>query len=111
VLASIDAALALGYRPVKVNVVVMRGVNDDEVPAFVELTRRRPINVRFIEFMPFDDNSWGQGSKLVGYREMVGAWLAGWLHGWLHAALPGPPAPRPPGPPGPVQGLRGPARG
>ncbi len=80
VLAAIDSALALGYRPVKVNVVVQRGVNDDEVPAFVELTRSRPVNVRFIEFMPFDDNAWGRGSKMVGYREMVRGWrgLAGW---------------------------------
>ncbi len=73
VLAAIDTALRLGYNPVKVNVVVMRGVNDDEVPAFVELTRHAPVNVRFIEFMPFDDNAWGSGSKMVGYREMVAA--------------------------------------
>lgn len=45
VLASIHQAADLGFDPVKVNVVVMRGVNDDEVADFVELTRERPINV------------------------------------------------------------------
>jgi GTP 3',8-cyclase len=54
---------------VQVNVVVMRGVNDDEVGDFVELTRDRPINVRFIEYMPFDGNVWSD-------RKMVGAALA-----------------------------------
>ena len=42
----------------------MRGVNDDEIPAFLELTRERPINVRFIEYMPFDGNVWSD-SKMV----------------------------------------------
>ena len=48
----------------QVNVVLMRGVNDDEIPAFLELTRERPINVRFIEYMPFDGNVWSD-SKMV----------------------------------------------
>lgn len=38
--------------------VVMRGQNDDEVLDFVELTRKNPVNVRFIEYMPFDGNRW-----------------------------------------------------
>lgn len=42
------------FRSVKVNVVAMRGFNDDELPAFVELTREQAITVRFIELMPFD---------------------------------------------------------
>jgi cyclic pyranopterin phosphate synthase len=50
-LAGIDAALAAGLRT-KINVVVMRGVNDDEVGDFVQLARRRPLAVRFIEYMP-----------------------------------------------------------
>lgn len=57
VLASIHDAVALGFQ-VKVNVVLMRGVNDDELVPFVELARTLPINVRFIEYMPFDDNAW-----------------------------------------------------
>lgn len=47
----------------------MRGFNDDEICDFVELTRNRPINVRFIEFMPFDGNVWNV-KKLVSYIEI-----------------------------------------
>lgn len=46
------AAEAAGLAPVKVNVVVMRGINDDEVEAFAALTRDHPWHVRFIELMP-----------------------------------------------------------
>ncbi|XP_071722112.1 GTP 3',8-cyclase, mitochondrial-like isoform X2 [Rutidosis leptorrhynchoides] len=67
---SIDTALELGYNPVKVNCVVMRGFNDDEICDFVELTRDKPINIRFIEFMPFDGNVWNS-KKLVSYSEML----------------------------------------
>ncbi|KAH6789677.1 cofactor of nitrate reductase and xanthine dehydrogenase 2 [Perilla frutescens var. frutescens] len=70
VMKSIDAAIELGYNPVKVNCVVMRGFNDDEICDFVELTREKPINVRFIEFMPFDGNVWNS-KKLVSYSEML----------------------------------------
>ncbi len=38
----------------QVNCVVMRGVNDDELCDFVEMTRARPLDIRFIEYMPFD---------------------------------------------------------
>ncbi|XP_013141655.1 PREDICTED: cyclic pyranopterin monophosphate synthase, mitochondrial isoform X2 [Papilio polytes] len=58
VLAGIDLALQLGYRPVKVNTVLMRGFNDDEICDFVEFTRDREVEVRFIEFMPFSGNRW-----------------------------------------------------
>lgn len=50
----------------------MRGVNDDELPDFVALTRDRPLNVRFIEYMPFDGNRWS-GARLVPYAEMLAA--------------------------------------
>ncbi|CAL5184791.1 unnamed protein product [Lathyrus oleraceus] len=70
VMDSINAAVDLGYDPVKVNCVVMRGFNDDEICDFVELTREKPINVRFIEFMPFDGNVWNV-KKLVPYSEML----------------------------------------
>jgi cyclic pyranopterin phosphate synthase len=68
VLRSIKAACALGFDPVKVNVVLMRGVNDDEILDFVEMTRHDPINVRFIEYMPFDGNKW-ETKKVVSYAE------------------------------------------
>lgn len=54
----------------QVNCVLMRGFNEDEICDFVELTREKPINVRFIEFMPFDGNVWNV-KKLVPYSEML----------------------------------------
>ncbi|KAH9613304.1 hypothetical protein KSS87_012387 [Heliosperma pusillum] len=70
VMDSINAAVDLGYNPVKVNCVVMRGFNEEEMCDFVELTRDKPINIRFIEFMPFDGNVWNV-KKLVPYSEML----------------------------------------
>ncbi|XP_007014070.2 PREDICTED: cyclic pyranopterin monophosphate synthase, mitochondrial [Theobroma cacao] len=70
VMDSINAAIDFGYNPVKVNCVVMRGFNDDEMCDFVNLTRDKPINIRFIEFMPFDGNVWNV-KKLVPYSEML----------------------------------------
>ena len=54
---AIDLALEAGVRT-KVNCVVMKGVNDDELVDFVSLTQNLPIEVRFIEFMPFAGNMW-----------------------------------------------------
>lgn len=68
--ANILLALQRGLR-VKVNVVVMRGVNDDEILRFVELTRDHDIHVRFIEFMPFAGNHWGR-EQVYTYAEMLG---------------------------------------
>lgn len=51
-LAGLEAALEAGFRQVKVNVVLIGGFNDDEIPALAELTRRWPLDVRFIELMP-----------------------------------------------------------
>ncbi len=59
VLAGIDAALAAGLGPVKVNCVVMRGINDDEVVDLAAFGRERGVGLRFIEFMPLDaDGGW-----------------------------------------------------
>ncbi|UNI14430.1 hypothetical protein JDV02_001059 [Purpureocillium takamizusanense] len=54
----------------KINCVVMRGVNDREVIPFVEMTREKDIEIRFIEYMPFDGNKWNQG-KMFSYAEML----------------------------------------
>ena len=54
----------------KINCVVMRGMNDSEILPFVELGRQRDLEVRFIEYMPFDGNKWSQG-KMLSYREML----------------------------------------
>nr|TKR66048.1 hypothetical protein D5086_0000314970 [Populus alba] len=70
VVDSINTAVDCGYNPAKVNCVVMRGFNDDEICDFVGLTRDKPINVRFIEFMPFDENVWNV-KKRVPYPEML----------------------------------------
>jgi cyclic pyranopterin phosphate synthase len=56
VLRGIDAAAAAGLSPIKINCVVMRGRNDDELDAFAELTRTHPVFVRFIEVMPVHEN-------------------------------------------------------
>jgi molybdenum cofactor biosynthesis enzyme MoaA len=53
VLQSLDVALASSLRSVKLNVVVVKGLNDYEVLDFAEMTRDRDISIRFIEFMPF----------------------------------------------------------
>jgi len=53
VLEGIDMALKVGLDPVKINTVIIRGFNDDEVLDFVLLAIRKNLNVRFIEFMPF----------------------------------------------------------
>ena len=54
VIKSLDMALEAGFQSVKINMVVMRSFNEDEIPDFVELTRKKNITVRFIELMPFD---------------------------------------------------------
>ncbi len=51
-LAGIEAALDAGFK-VKINVVLMKGFNEDEISDFIDITRDRPIDVRFIELMPF----------------------------------------------------------
>lgn len=54
----------------KINCVVMRGVNDSQVLPFVEMTREKDLEVRFIEYMPFDGNRWNK-NKMLGYSEML----------------------------------------
>ncbi|KAG7225150.1 hypothetical protein INR49_014781 [Caranx melampygus] len=70
VMESIDKAIEMGYNPVKVNCVVMRGLNEDELLDFVALTEKKPLEVRFIEYMPFDGNKWNF-KKMVSYQEML----------------------------------------
>lgn len=72
VLDGVDAALAAGLDPVKVNVVVMRGQNDDEILDFAEYGRRKGVEVRFIEYMPLDaEEGWRAGS-VVPLAEITG---------------------------------------
>lgn len=55
---------------VKLNVVVMRGINEDEINSFIALTKDLPLHVRFIEFMPFDGNRWNK-EKVFTTAEML----------------------------------------
>jgi cyclic pyranopterin phosphate synthase len=79
VLAGIDAALAHGLEPVKLNCVVMRGANDDELEAFAELTRTRAVHVRFIEVMPVQENvelqrdAWVSSDEVLARLSALGA--------------------------------------
>lgn len=54
---------------VKINVVVMKGVNDEEIVDFVQWTQKQSVHVRFIEFMPFDGNKWNWEKK-VSFKEI-----------------------------------------
>ncbi|GAB7344133.1 hypothetical protein MBLNU457_2029t1 [Dothideomycetes sp. NU457] len=54
----------------KINCVVMRGMNEREILPFVELGREKDIEVRFIEYMPFGGNKWSE-RKMVSYSEMI----------------------------------------
>jgi cyclic pyranopterin phosphate synthase len=71
VLAGIDAALAAGLGPVKINCVLMRGTNDDELEAFAALTRTRAVHVRFIEVMPVHENVDAAGQAWISSDEVL----------------------------------------
>ncbi|EFE30964.1 uncharacterized protein ARB_02158 [Trichophyton benhamiae CBS 112371] len=75
VMKSIEKILELNERhgagiKLKINCVVMRGMNDREILPFVELGRDKALEVRFIEYMPFDGNKWSKG-KMFSYQEML----------------------------------------
>jgi cyclic pyranopterin phosphate synthase len=72
VLAGIDAAIAHGLGPVKINCVVMRGANDDELEDFARMTRERAVHIRFIEVMPVHDNVEMQKDAWVSSDEVLG---------------------------------------
>jgi cyclic pyranopterin phosphate synthase len=71
VLAGIDAALDAGLFPVKINAVVMRGVNDDEVVDLAAFGRERGVGMRFIEFMPLDADQGWSFEQVVPAREIL----------------------------------------
>ena len=69
--AGVEAALAAGLSPVKLNVVVARGLNEDELPDFVGLTGTRPLHVRFIELMPMGETGFYREDRRVPFEEML----------------------------------------
>lgn len=71
VLAGIDAAVAAGFSPVKINAVIERGVNDDEIVDLARFGRERGVEVRFIEFMPLDATGHWANDQVVGQDEIV----------------------------------------
>ncbi len=78
VMAGIDAAQNSALRPVKINAVLVRGLNDDEVEAFAEFARERELIMRFIEFMPLDaDRAWTRESMVPAaevYKRISARW-------------------------------------
>ena len=73
VLRGLDAAEAVGFTPIKINVVLMRGENDDEIADFAELSRTRPLHVRFIEVMPTESNLELSASNFLSCDEALAA--------------------------------------
>jgi cyclic pyranopterin phosphate synthase len=71
VLEGISVARDVGFSPVKVNAVVQRGVNDDEVVALAAFGREHEVEVRFIEFMPLDAQGGWLNNAVVGQDEIV----------------------------------------
>jgi cyclic pyranopterin phosphate synthase len=78
VLQGIDAALAVGLAPIKVNAVIERGVNDHGVVDLVERFRGRPVIVRFIEFMDVGNRNAWHPDRVVPSRELVARIQARW---------------------------------
>lgn len=71
VLAGIRRAGELGIHPVKINMVPIRGVNDDEIEAFAQLARDEQYDVRFIEFMPTGANEFWSAERVVTTDEIM----------------------------------------
>lgn len=67
--SNIDLLLGHGFN-LKINVVVVKGMNDNEITDFIAWTKNTPLQIRFIEFMPFDGNKWNS-EKLVTLQEIL----------------------------------------
>jgi len=78
VLDGIQAAKEAGFDPVKINAVIERGANDDEIVDLAEFGRDEGVEVRFIEFMPLDASDEWQRAKVVGQDEIVATIGAQW---------------------------------
>lgn len=72
VLEGIQESKAVGLRPLKVNCVIMRGKNEDEIPEFVTLAHEQELCVRFIEYMPFDGKRFWDIESVVSGKEILG---------------------------------------
>lgn len=72
VVEAIRLAHAAGFGPIKVNAVIMRGVNDDEVADFADFAIEHDVDMRLIEFMPLDSSRAWDRAQVVGADEMLG---------------------------------------
>ena len=70
VIRAVEKALKIGIAPVKINTVIMKGFNDNEILDFVKLAYETPLNVRFIEFMPIGDLPFYKKERLVSMDEI-----------------------------------------
>ncbi|MEJ5351373.1 MAG: GTP 3',8-cyclase MoaA [Melioribacteraceae bacterium] len=68
-LSAIQKSISLGFKSVKVNAVIIKKINDDELISFIEYFKSYPITLRFIEYMPFTGNQWDD-SKFLSWLEM-----------------------------------------
>ena len=73
VLDGIDAAIDAGFSPIKINAVVQRGINDDEIVDLATFGRDKGIEVRFIEFMPLDASGTWDNAQVFSQEEIVAA--------------------------------------
>jgi len=71
IMAGLDAAESVGFAPIKINTVLIRGRNDDEIQDFAAITRERPWHVRFIELMPTTSNLELSAERYVSCREAL----------------------------------------
>lgn len=69
VMSAIDKALRLELHPVKINTVLIRGFNDDEILDFAAMAYERPLHVRFIEFMPIGDLQFWDRGNIISSQE------------------------------------------
>jgi cyclic pyranopterin phosphate synthase len=67
----IETAQEVGFYPIKLNVVAMRGINDDEIEDLAALTIKRPFHVRFIEHMPVQPNQDASRERFLGASEIL----------------------------------------
>jgi len=71
VMAGIQEARKVGLTPLKINVVLVRGINDEEIEAFAKLARDENLPVRFIEFMPLDNAGMWKRERVIPAEEIL----------------------------------------
>jgi GTP 3',8-cyclase len=87
----IEEAERLNFHPIKINVVAMKGINDDEVLDFARLTMEKPFHVRFIEFMPVGkNNNWSSERFITSNEVFTRLKVLGNLDPIEHGAMDGP---------------------